>query len=57
MKTRNMIIIPQGNLSNMILVMLSAIVFSKHKNINIFMIWKHKIPFNNLFLNGIQLVN
>lgn len=57
MKTRNMIIIPQGNLSNMILVMLSAIVFSKHKNINIFMIWKHKIPFDNLFLNCIQLVD
>lgn len=57
MKTRNMIIIPQGNLSNMVLVMLSAIVFSKHKNMNIFMIWKHKIPFDNLFLNCIELVD
>ena len=57
MKTKNMIIIPLGNLANMILVMLSAIVFCKHKNMNILMIWKHKIPFDNLFLDGIQLVN
>lgn len=57
MKTRNMIIIPKGNLSNMVLVMLSAIVFSKDRNINISMIWKHKIPFDNLFLNCIQLVD
>ena len=56
MKTRNMIIIPKGNLSNMVLVMLSAIVFSKETNINISMIWKHKIPFDNLFLNCIQLI-
>ena len=57
MKTKNMIIIPQGNLSNMILVMLSAMVFCQHNKTNIFMIWKHKIPFDNLFLNCIQLVN
>jgi len=57
MKTRNMIIIPRGNLSNMILVMLSAMYFSKKNNVNISMIWKHKIPFDNLFLNCIQLVN
>jgi hypothetical protein len=57
MDTTTLIIIPKGTITNRILVMVSSMVISKHIGIKIKMIWDHKVPYDALFLNNIELVD
>jgi hypothetical protein len=55
-KVNTIVIIPKGTLSNMINVMLSYIIYTKHKKIPIKMIWENEINYDNLFLNEIECI-
>lgn len=55
-RAKTMVIYPKGDLTNRILVMVSAVVFCKEKNLEIKMIWDHEIRYGMLFLGNIDVV-
>lgn len=56
MKTNCVIIYPKGDLSERILVLISGMIFAEFKNINLKIIWDHRVPYNYLFLNKLDFI-
>ena len=54
--TNCLVIYPKGCLSKRILILLSACILCNHLDINLKMIWDHRVPYNYLFLNNIELI-
>ena len=57
MEISTLVIYPKGTITNRILVMVSAKIFSIFKNVKLKMIWDHDIPYDTLFLGNVDLVN
>lgn len=56
MEITTLVIYPKGNLTNRIMVMVSAVILARFQNIKVKMIWDYDIPYDNFFLGNIEVV-